>query len=386
MDLSKHRPHCILTGVLILFLPFSGCIAPEPEWPPVGLGFDVPSVLPRPGHFLEPEEDLQVLETFLREEGPRILEACNYVDGVGRVDWHLNQKNYGAAIEELFYQCSTPVVETRIGYAERAIRENREEEVLYKLHEQAVDVLEILKEKINDHPGPGNTVDAALLNRIMGVYYTGYSAVTRGAFELWEPYEDGTSRELFQLTSVYMNFLNSIGRAPAMMMVLDRYPWTEPPCTPPDIESLSKQIKDKINQTLVLAYSWGESTENEVWNNHFGRLVVRTIPHFEYASEQGWWPSLLAIEVGIERKIAYWENLSAPAWPTMEEGEYLLAELRSHTRSIWTDVFLMRSSPLYFDHPPPPDYDWATDIEDGPPALMSLLAIRWPFADLECPG
>ncbi len=381
--------YLVCLGVMLMVT--SGCLdaffelsEDDPGLPPLGMGLEVPDELPLPGPFLE-GPDLLLLEEFLFQEGRQILKECEREHVADGVESLLVEERYAKAINAFMTGCATQ------GYhqiAQQAMVEGNEKGVYQDLMVQANASMKDLRQRLNNHTGPGNAVEASFLSHAMGRNILGELSLIRSAPLFWEPYEDGRARDQLQLRNAYMQPYRNIQYAEVVVKTLERYPWTSPPCVPPDVPALTQQIEETIDLALDKAVELGHDGPGE-WgrvNPHYEEITVWLEPELELAKQDDWWPRLLSLKVSVEGRLAYFESFSAPAWPTFEEAEYLLAQFRNETRSAYTEQAMDSHISYFSDEFHQSRYDWDTDITFGPPGFMRLMALSWPYEGLDCPA
>ena len=351
---------------------------------PLGLGIDVPPELPPAGPFREDRQHLATLERFLTDEGGRMLGRCGHPDGSRTVKAELEDERHLFAVEGLISACSRPTQELDQFYADNAIRDGNEEHVRDDLHARAVSALANLTKRLDEHPGPGNAVEAQLLYALMVLHQFNRASIET-AMLLWIPYEDGSRRDNLQLRNVYLNLLGPRAESEIMVELLDRYPWSGLTCSKPDMVALGDRVASTLSKAAASAEANAEDSDKKrrFW---YGKLFNATIPNFEFYREHGWWLGMLAVEVKAEADLVYWDNRTyAPAWPTMEEAKFLLAQKRNESRTLWHEEMLSQYLFLFEDEFMQSLHPWATFLEDGPPAFMADVATRWPYDGLVCP-
>jgi hypothetical protein len=353
------------------------------EFPPLGLDLQVPHSLPLPGRFAE-DSDLASFAAFLVVEGGKILAECGNSNGGERVRLYLDRQDFHNAIHYLFYGCEGD--ESR-AYAELAISESQERATYDLLRAEALSAYEEARRRLNELPGPGTRTEAQYISYLMVRNIWDHLRIERAAPLVWNPYEDGSARDRLQLQNAYLQLLNARGGSENIMKIIERYPWTSPSCIAPDLDGLLYRIDRSVNRTLALARGHGhDDVDVPLEGVHFHYTWVRDwlLPDLELARRDGWWPRLLALEVHFESWVSYWESFSAPAWPTLEEAEYLLALFRNESRSIFAEQAIEPHLVYFEERRSDGELGWRRAVD--PPQVLRLMALRWPWAELDCPG
>ncbi len=330
--------------------------------------------LPSPGPFAESKSDLLILHTFLVKNGTDILAKCGYDDSTGEIRRAADDGAYLHGLESIIRGCARPLEDRDREYAEEAIQEGTEHETFEEFYHAAQQVVDRVALKLNADSGPSTVVEAEVLYQLMDRHHFGLQMMDT-AIRYWEPYQQGTDRDTLQLQNAYLNLLGARGEADAIEQILDKYPWGNDACEFPEASALERRVHEKLATALELA------KPDTLWRN---RLVNFLKPEIDYYRNQSWTIGLLPMEVLLETHLAYWENVTQEdSWPTREEAEYLLAERRNTSRTLWTETVLWQFV-MYFEDPDSEYfYPWA-NTESGAAAFMGKMAVRPAFDVLEC--
>jgi hypothetical protein len=376
---------------LIAAVLASGCLGPSVDpaevalrLPPLGLGLEIPAALPPPGPFVE-GKGLEALEDFLRGEGQAILAECQSPNPQAPVILqYIAEENYAYAIEDLIWACTG---ESNRQLGREAMNTGTEEETYELLHGFAMEALASARAALSAHPGPGNPTEAQLLMYMMRKHVRDALFIEHAESSYWAAYQNGTFRDYVTLINAYLSLTGPTDRSWAMIEILDRYPWSAPPCEPPDFESLAERTRESLDTAFATARSYGYDVRTEQGlRNRFSDALYEIDREFKLALELGWWPLLIHYEYRAERQVAYWDSFSLEAWPTFEEARFLLAAWRNESRSISQEAGFQPHLWYFSNLERQEMHPWDTDYTQyGGAAFMRHVGHRWPYADLVCP-
>lgn len=375
-----------LLGLLFGSILISGCTSPAPaaqaddDSISFGLGLAVPVELPRPASFAEPAEEMQRLEGFLREEADAILGACGSAHPLNATFKILDEGHHLTALDELETACSQPARDTVWDVADDAMSNGSENDTYQTLRAAALDAMMNLTERLDAHPAPGSVVEAALLGKLASMHRSWADSIDTSAL-YFGPYQDGTARDGLQLRNVYGNLIVAPVAMNLLLEILDRYPWRETPCQSPDLDDLKSEALSLVNQAISLAEELADPEDANYVSTVYGGLVKGHKPHIEYYAEHDWWPGLLYKKMLMEWDIAYWENYTADPVPTQEEAQFLVAQYRNETRTLWTERTLRGVvERVHYEGFPWEESHPATTIK-----VLTLPALQDPYMQLDCP-
>lgn len=374
--------------LVLAALLLAGCLSPlspsgdsKDPTPPLGMGLELPDTLPPPGPFREDPGHLKILENFLNVQGREILEDCGRPQAHERLVPYLEEEHHWSALGELTAGCREGTEHREI--VDQAMKNGTEKETYNDLMLEALESIDTMEKAIDGHAGPGNTVEAQLLYRLMVSHIDGILTVTETVPEMWDATDQKSD---LGLRNIYANLMSPVARGGVMMEILDRFPWSGGHCELPDIEVNEPRITEKIEYATQLAHGLDHHKErgDEPVNIHYIRFNNIIIPRFEYLVEQEWSLGLMGVDVAVDGRVAYWESFSDPVWPTMEEAEFILAETRNESRTIWNEANLASHLRYFESERHQHMFPWGEDIEETTPAFLSVVHLRWPFEGMEC--
>jgi hypothetical protein len=217
-------PRTRIAIALIASTLVSGCLelSADPSeielrLPPLGLGLQISETFPPPGPFVE-GKDMETLKDFLTGEGQSILAECQSPSPQAPVILeYVVEENYAYAIEDQIWGCTSGSI-PQLGH-------------------------ETMSERMKAE--------------------TYQALMEHGESRYWAAYQNGTFRNHITLINAYNTLIGPTDRSWATIQILERCPWSAPPCETPDIESLAERTRENLDAAFAAARSYGHDARRD---------------------------------------------------------------------------------------------------------------------------
>jgi hypothetical protein len=332
--------------VLILLLPFSGCLTPSPA-PPVsieqdswGLGLAVPAKWPEPGLYTESRRDVEQLEAFIRTAGATAGAACD-PKTPARMNESFAKGYILAALGRMLFACGN----------HNPTSSSTNQTVTAASLNQTKAALEAAMP-------PATIVEAELLAYLMREFQTLLDTFRAGDFQTVQ------------------------GESDAIRAFLTTYPWKDGSCTYPQLPEFIEETRQIMTRSLKVPSglpSEGPLARKAGYADEQRQVILESQPYLDYAIQNGWWPSIVRGRETLDWRAAIIENTTRTSWPTMIEARLIIDQYRNATRTLTTDTTI-ESIEWIFEN-------WGPGWERDPWPAMRIYPIQgmeWHFGAAEC--
>lgn len=317
-----------LASLALATLFVSGCFNDKASEPSrLGLGLEIPEEDLPLGQLLEPPQDLERLENFLRTQSS-LVDSCdpNYIDVF---EGDLSRQAYLWALRDIFESCSLAV------YGSTEVAKNPEV-AAHSFPTLLGSVWESWNQTNRLFAAlgvPPSSVDVQFLARLQKEAYGEIGSLDYAQREFVVYQSSGNVTDLREAVRTARSSGVTLNLT---LRYLNDYPWSTSGCyelPPIDPASLLARLQ-AINESLV-----DDMSADSISTIRGG--AVSYIPDVEFYAQQGWKPALALVATTT----TWYESMAAhyddERLPTEEEAIYLAHKFMSGNRTLVTDESVM---------------------------------------------
>lgn len=348
------------------------------------MGLDVPDVLPTPAAFREGEAELEWIRHQLASALANMTDPCFGPNATeeGARPFFEAARHLGAIRDGAMRACKIELrSQERVdrSWASLWIAQGRAEAVYEENRTRASAALTRALEALRNMPAPSSVTGAQVQAFLWQIHETDWIILNQSAEGSYGRFREGGNPD--SLVNAVLNAQLAAVESMVTTVLAQNVDWVgaEPGCVwrAPPLDSVWERVSAKRDRALELAWARWPADDANYISDHLGRLVQDWGPKADFYHNQSSVLGLLWVESLFDWSIAY-DSLQPP-YPTLDEATYLVAKYRNHTRTLFTEFYIVTYVDQFAASPP-----WDEDHPEGAMGAASMEALKWPFAGFEC--